>query len=46
MLGLEILSIHNLTFYLWLVTEARQHILAGDFTAWKKDMMPRIMQRL
>lgn len=46
MLGLEILSIHNLTFYLWLVTEARQHILAGDFTAWKKDMMQRIMQRL
>lgn len=46
MLGLEILSIHNLTFYLWLVTEARQHILSGDFTAWKKEMMPRIMQRL
>lgn len=46
MLGLEILSIHNLTFYLWLVTEARQHILLGDFTAWKKEMMPRIMQRL
>lgn len=46
MLGLEILSIHNLTFYLWLVTEARNHILAGDFKIWKDDITPRLMQRL
>ena len=46
MLGLEILSIHNLAFYLWLVGEARQHILAGDFKPWKDEMMKRIMTRL
>ena len=46
MLGLEILSIHNLAFYLWLVGEARKHILAGDFKAWKDDITPRLMQRL
>ena len=46
MLGLEILSIHNLAFYLWLVGEARKHILAGDFKAWKDDITPRLMQRM
>ena len=46
MLGLEILSIHNLAFYLWLVGEARKHILAGDFMAWKDDITPRLMQRM
>lgn len=46
MLGLEILSIHNLAFYLWLVGEARQHILAGDFRSWKEDTLRRIMVRL
>ena len=46
MLGLEILSIHNLAFYLWLVGQARQHILAGDFKSWKDDIMPRLMQRM
>ena len=46
MLGLEILSIHNLAFYLWLVGEARQHILAGDFKPWKDEMMKRLMNRL
>lgn len=46
MLGLEILSIHNLCFYLWLVTEARQHILTGDFKAWKDAIMPEITRRL
>jgi len=46
MLGLEILSIHNLAFYLWLVEEARKHILAGDFKAWKDDITPRLMQRM
>jgi queuine tRNA-ribosyltransferase len=46
MLGLEILSIHNLAFYLWLIGEARKHILAGDFKAWKDDITPRLMQRM
>ena len=46
MLGLEILSIHNLAFYIWLVGEARKHILAGDFKAWKDDITPRLMQRM
>ena len=46
MLGLEILSIHNLAFYLWLVGEARKHILARDFKSWKDDITPRLMQRM
>ena len=46
MLGLEVLSIHNLAFYLWLVGEARKHILAGDFKSWKDDITPRLMQRM
>ena len=46
MLGLELLSIHNLAFYLWLVGEARKHILAGDFKAWKDEITPRLMQRM
>ena len=46
MLGLEILSIHNLAFYLWLVGEARKHILAGDFKTWKDEITPRLMNRL
>jgi queuine tRNA-ribosyltransferase len=45
-LALEIASIHNLAFYLHLVTEARQHILAGDFASWKNEMIPRLKQRL
>ena len=46
MLGLSILSIHNLAFYLWLVGEARQHILNGDFRSWKDSMIPQLQQRL
>ena len=46
MLGLEILSIHNLAFYLDLVTQARQHILAGDYMTWMKAVMPQLMTRL
>ena len=45
MLGLEILSIHNLAFYLWLVGEARKHILVSDYKAWKDDITPGLMQR-
>jgi queuine tRNA-ribosyltransferase len=45
-LALQLASIHNLAFYLWLVKEARQHIFAGDFTTWKAAMLPRIQNRL
>ena len=45
-LGLAILSIHNLAFYLWRGGEARKHILGGDFKAWKDDITPRLMQRM
>lgn len=46
LLALEIASIHNLAFYLWLVKEARLHILDGTFTAWKSVMMRRVTNRL
>lgn len=46
MLGLQIASIHNLAFYLELVRQARQHIIAGDFAAWKAKMVPILSQRL
>ena len=46
LLALEIASIHNLAFYLWLVREARKHILAGDFPTWKSQMVKRVSQRL
>lgn len=45
-LGLVIASIHNLAFYLHLVTQARQHILDGDFHSWKTTMIPQLKQRL
>lgn len=46
LLGLQIASIHNLAFYLWLTGEARNHVIAGDFKSWKDMMIPRLMQRL
>lgn len=45
-LGLQLASIHNLAFYLWLVGEARKHIVAGDFLSWKNEMVPRLQTRL
>ena len=45
-LGLQIASIHNLAFYLWLVGEARRHILAGDFATWKSRMVRQLDNRL
>jgi queuine tRNA-ribosyltransferase len=45
-LGLTIASVHNLAFYLWLVLQARQHILAGDFISWKNEMVTRLQTRL
>ncbi len=46
MLGPMIASQHNLAFYLWLVKEARKHILEGDFVAWKSKMVKRVSRRL
>lgn len=46
LLALEIASIHNLAFYLWLVQNARKHIIAGDFSTWKSMMMRRVTNRL
>lgn len=45
-LGKQITSIHNLAFYLDLVRVAREHILAGDFTAWKDQILPQLKHRL
>jgi queuine tRNA-ribosyltransferase len=45
-LGLTIASVQNLAFYLWLVGEARAHILAGDFSSWKAETVARISRRL
>ncbi|MFN4198271.1 MAG: tRNA guanosine(34) transglycosylase Tgt, partial [Flavobacterium sp.] len=45
-LGKQIATIHNLGFYLWLVREARKHILAGDFRPWKDQMVKQLGQRL
>lgn len=45
-LGLTIASVHNLSFYCWLVNEARTHILTGDFAGWKKEMVAVLQTRL
>lgn len=45
-LGKQIATIHNLGFYMWLVREARKHILAGDFRQWKDQMVKQMDQRL
>lgn len=46
LLGKQIATIHNLGFYLWLVREARKHILAGDFAPWKNMMVQQMDKRL
>ncbi len=45
-LGLQIASIHNLAFYLQLMREAREHIIAGDFSIWKKNTIENVTKRL
>jgi len=45
-LGLTIASVHNLAFYLWLVTEARKRIETGDFISWKNEQIAQLRQRL
>ena len=46
LLAMQIASIHNLAFYLRLVSDARAHIIAGDFAAWKASVVPELGQRL
>ena len=46
LLAMQIASIHNLAFYLWLAGEARKHIIAGDFSTWKPMMVKRVSTRL
>ncbi|KAA3630813.1 MAG: tRNA guanosine(34) transglycosylase Tgt, partial [Bacteroidetes bacterium] len=45
-LAAQIASIHNLSFFLWLVGEARKHIIEGDFRIWKDSMVGKLQQRL
>ncbi len=45
-LGRQIASIHNLGFYIWLVSEARSKIISGEFAAWKKHIVPKLQTRL
>ncbi len=46
LLALQIASVHNLSFYLALVKEARKHILEGDFASWKQQILPKLKNRL
>lgn len=46
LLGAQIATLHNLTFYLWLVTEARKHIAEGTFKPWKTEMVEKVQRRL
>ena len=45
-LGMQIASIHNRAFYLWLVKEARKHIIDGDFKSWKEELVVNVSRRL
>ena len=46
MMAAQIASLHNVAFYLWLVGEARKHIIAGDFKPWKEEMVIKLTRRL
>jgi queuine tRNA-ribosyltransferase len=46
LLAAQMATLHNLSFYLWLVNEARNHIEAGDFGTWKNEMVVKLKQRL
>jgi queuine tRNA-ribosyltransferase len=45
-LGLELASLHNLTFYMWLMQEIRTHIAADDYHIWYPEMVKRVQERL
>ena len=46
LLGMQIATLHNLSFYLWLVGEARKQIIAGNFATWKNNIVPKLEERL
>ena len=46
LLAMQIASIHNLAFYLRLVTDAREHIIQGDFTVWKRSIIDQLGRRV
>jgi len=46
LLGMQLATLHNLSFYLWLVTEARKRILDGSFKAWKDEMVPKLESKV
>ncbi|MDR0971394.1 MAG: tRNA guanosine(34) transglycosylase Tgt [Bacteroidales bacterium] len=46
LLAMQIASLHNLSFYLWLVQQAREHIISGDFKQWKEIMVKKVTNRL
>jgi queuine tRNA-ribosyltransferase len=46
LLGAQVASIHNLSFYLWLTRTARKHIIEGDFREWKNQMVNKLGARL
>ena len=46
LLALQIASLHNLAFYVWLTNEARKHILLDNYASWKKEMLERVTRRL
>lgn len=45
-LGLQLASMQNLSFYLWLIGQAREHIVAGNFDSWRREMIPVLKTRL
>jgi len=46
LLAMQIASVHNLAFYIWLTGEARKHVIAGDFSSWKQQMVEQLNTRL
>jgi queuine tRNA-ribosyltransferase len=46
LLGLQIASIHNLTFYLELVGTAQRHIIEGDYSCWKASVVDKLSKRI
>jgi queuine tRNA-ribosyltransferase len=46
LLGKQIATLHNIRFYVWLMEQAREHILEGTFDKWKTQMVKKLDQRL
>jgi queuine tRNA-ribosyltransferase len=46
LLAMQIATLHNLGFFLWLVREARRHILEGSFAMWKEEMVKKLDRRI